>query len=415
MKSLKDILISSPLYGHSKIKHLWEAFGIPVAYRKRKILFRDAYCFWYLKKHGHGKKLTLEERRSSYLLIENDLSKRLPSVPAGENEETYRTIMTMQRGFGFLKQAQKHFNKEVGPYFNRELIPYVAACLKNTSYIENAKVHAGKRYVFLTDIENFFGQVTQAKVIAKLQEFLHLDRDAAEFYGALLTAPNPKDRTKFVLGQGLPSSPVLAILTNIELFDHIYEECRIHHYEMTIYVDDLTISSPTPIDPEFRNKIHGWFKQNGLPLDNHKTHYLSPTQVKRITGLYSYDGETLIPNRRRERMMVYNEYLKRPSEYIVSLEKYYQAYNILLRFEGLFNELKTVELRDKNHVVTIPQKYSGFVKTIMVLKPFFPLPQAKKNKDFAYSAMNVNRKLRLEFLNDYSRLVGAIKRGEITF
>lgn len=413
MTSLKNILISSPLYGHSKVKHLWEAFDIPTAYRKRGISFDNAYCFWFLKKHNHGKKLSLEERRSSYLIVENELSKRLTSIPPGENDHSYRQIMTMQRGFAFLKQAQKHFNKEISDYLDRELIPYVSACLKNTSYIENAKAHAGKRYVFLTDIENFFGQVSQAKVIAKLQEFLHIDRDAAEFYGAILTSPTYKDRTKFVLGQGLPSSPILAILANLELFDHIYQECKTRHYEMTIYVDDLTISSPTPIDVNFRNKIYGWFKQNGLPLSHQKTHYLSPNQVKRITGLYSYDGETLIPNRRRERMMVYNEYLKRPSEYLVSLDKYYQAYNIFLRFQGLFNEVKTVELMDKNHVVKIPQKYSDFNKTIMTLKPFFPLPQAKKNKDFAYSAMNVNRKLRVEFWNNYQRLKDAVAMDKV--
>lgn len=415
MASLKNILISSPLYGHSKVKHLWEAFGIPDAYKKRGISFGDAYCFWFLKKPNHSKKLSLDERRSSYLIIENELSKRLSSVPAGENKHAYRQIMTMQRGYAFLKQAQKHFNKDISGYLDRGMIPYISACLKNTSYIANAKAHAGKRYVFLTDIENFLGHVNRDKVIAKLQEFLHIDRDAAEFYGALLTSPTYEDPTKFVLGQGLPSSPILAILTNLELFDHIYRECQSRHYEMTIYVDDLTISSPTPIDADFRNKIFGWFKQNGLPLSNHKTHYLSPDQVKRITGLYSYDGETLIPNRRRERMMVYNEYLKKPSEYLVSLEKYYQAYNIYLRFQGLFNEVKTVELMGEDHVVKIPQKYSGFYKTVMTLRPFFPLPQAKKNKDFAYSVSNVNRKLRIEFSKDYALFKEAMSRGTISF
>jgi hypothetical protein len=106
------------------------------------------------------------------------------------------------------------------------------------SIITNAKVHVGKRYVFNTDLEDFFPSITFGRVRAFFiaDNNFRLDPAVATMIAQLSCYRNQ-------LPQGAPCSPVISNFIAHILDVNLNKMARAGNCSYTRYVDDLTFST----------------------------------------------------------------------------------------------------------------------------------------------------------------------------
>jgi len=211
-----DLLETCPLYHRSSLQRLWRTFSIPKAFQQRNgICFDDAYEYTYRVKPSHKPSAeTKEERQAKFLDIRANKICEKSEVPL----DNTRTTVNIKPPFQFLKAALQKLNKEISGSINKTRRPYIQACLKGTSYINNARAHEGPNYVLATDISHFFNHVNRDKVKSQLKKYLSIDGDTADYYARMATCPEDKGSSNYILGkvslpaQFLPWWPILIFL-----------------------------------------------------------------------------------------------------------------------------------------------------------------------------------------------------------
>lgn len=162
------------------------------------------------------------------------------------------------------------------------------------SIVTNAECHRNKRYVFNTDIKNFFGTINFGRV----RGFFLKDRDFElnETVATLLAQIACHENS---LPQGSPCSPVISNLIGHVLDLHLVKLAARHGCRYTRYADDLTFSTNLKVFPEAiaRNLdggSHGWLpgkelarlvKHCGFELNPQKTRMQYRDSRQDVTGL----------------------------------------------------------------------------------------------------------------------------------
>ena len=108
--------------------------------------------------------------------------------------------------------------------------------VKKKSNITNAKPHQGNKYIFTTDLQEFYPNISSRMVY---QTFLKLNYSS--HYSRWLTKLTT---WKCQLPQGTPTSAHIANLVFLETDNQLKEICDKNFITYTRYVDDLTFSSP---------------------------------------------------------------------------------------------------------------------------------------------------------------------------
>lgn len=204
----------------------------------------------------------------------------------------------------------------------------------------------GENYFLKLDLKDFFTYVEKPLVKSRLKNFLNIDGDVADFYSNMLTSPKDKppfNEGVFNLGQGLPSSPILAFLCHKSFFDYLYEICKLDNINMTIYVDDIAFSSNKPITQNFINILFGLFKMNGLKINKKKFRYYKKEGTKKITGIFIKNGKPMVPSKKHEEIKSQYEFLVYKIYNLENIDDYFFTYNIFLRFAGNVQHLITSE------------------------------------------------------------------------
>lgn len=145
--------------------------------------------------------------------------------------------------------------------------------VKKRSNITNAKPHQGNKYIFTTDLQEFYPNITHKRVY---DTFLSLDfsTHSSHWLTKLTT-------WKYELPQGTPTSTHLANLVFLETDLDLINLCNQHNITYTRYVDDLTFSS----QQDFRQLLNNILKivtSHDFKLNYRKTKY-SGNQT--ITGI----------------------------------------------------------------------------------------------------------------------------------
>lgn len=145
--------------------------------------------------------------------------------------------------------------------------------VKKRSNITNAKPHQGNKYIFTTDLQEFYPNITHKRVY---DTFLSLDFSThnSHWLTKLTT-------WKYELPQGTPTSTHLANLVFLETDLDLINLCNQHNLTYTRYVDDLTFSS----QQDFRHLLNDILKivtSHDFKLNYRKTKY-SGNQT--ITGI----------------------------------------------------------------------------------------------------------------------------------
>lgn len=401
---IKELVCQSKLYNKNSPKFIYGFFGIDSSIIDIKKLNRDkVYKFNYLPKKKKIKEeenekyrvLTSfqkkEKRTEKYLTFKKKEAEIEYSRPVDYNKSDYRMLTIFNDEYKDIKKFQKKFHREIVKTLDPLKIPYLQSTIKHVSYATNANEHKGNKHAFLLDMENFFTQIDAERVKKTLMDLLKLNDDIAEIYATLLTSPSdepPHNNGRYVIGQGLPSSPLLAFLCNYSFFEYLYEQCLLMNIKMTIYVDDISFSSDNPIPQEFINRLFMLFKKNGLSINRKKVARVKNDRIKRITGGFVSKDYVRVKNSKREEIHVlYNEIIDMIHK-MSTFEDYLIVYNLYLKFTGNFYHIAEVEFKINGNYV-VPMRYSKFYSLIKKADSFFPRGINKKNNKEPYEISNL--------------------------
>ena len=210
-----------------------------------------------------------------------------------------------------LKKIQRNIKNEL----NKIIVPdNIFSGVKGKSYIENAKIHRGNKYVFKIDLTAFFPCITRDTVYSFFIDSLKTSPDVAYILTNLLTIDlslcdikdiesvesfliSKKIRTPNHLISGSPASQILSYLVNHNMFDELQSLCDKNNISMSIYVDDITFSSPNVISHKIKEVIYNIISKNIYRLSRSKVKYYTKNYSKLITGaVIASDGKLKIRN-----------------------------------------------------------------------------------------------------------------------
>jgi len=147
-----------------------------------------------------------------------------------DGTEKQRTIRPSQKELKLIQSRIK--NKILVPI---QLPAAIHGGVKGCSNITNAKPHQGNKYIFTTDLQEFYPNITSQRVyntFCKLKFSPHF----SHWLTNLTT-------WKYELPQGTPTSTHIANLVFLDTDIKLIELCNANNITYTRYVDDLTFSS----------------------------------------------------------------------------------------------------------------------------------------------------------------------------
>lgn len=157
---------------------------------------------------------------------------------------------------------------------------YVHAFEKNKSIPEMAAKHVGKQVVLSVDIKDFFHSIKQAK-LAEVFESYGFSEKPARTLSEVCTY-------QAFVPQGALTSPKIAnIITALTFGPPIAEYCRNNNLTLSIYADDVTISSTNPAlnVSDVLRFVTDAIRQAGFRVNHEKTKVMWATTRQYVCGV----------------------------------------------------------------------------------------------------------------------------------
>ncbi len=214
-----------------------------------------------------------------YLRISPDgLEKIILGPDAFIDHKFSKTIKGKKRDFlvpntqlaGILKKIDRLVKKQI------PLPSYVYGWVKGKSSRKNALLHAGAEYLFTTDIESFFPNISQQKISDSLVK--------SGFNQVVSTKISLLTTFGGILPHGYHSSPTLANVVFIENDRRLYRLAKKNHFVYSRCGDDISLSGERPVYP-LMGTISAIVRQSGFILSKKKTINSGPHDKKVITKL----------------------------------------------------------------------------------------------------------------------------------
>lgn len=227
--------------------------------------------------------------------------------------------------------------------------------ISGKSYIDNGLYHIGSKYVVALDISKFFPNIGREKVYDFFKNKLMNSSDVAKILTDLCTIDLNKisdldDNVVLYLKEnkirkmkhiptGSSISCIMSYLANIDMFSEISNFAKSNGCKVSIYVDDVVISSNNIINNNIINKIISIIKRNGYNIQKKKLKRYYKNDFKRVTGnIISKDGNKLvIPNKIRYRM------IKLRNDKKIDIKKR------MLKLKGYNQLIQQIEKSDNSH------------------------------------------------------------------
>lgn len=151
--------------------------------------------------------------------------------------------------------------------------------VKGKNNILNARYHQGNKFIFTTDLKSFFPSISNKKVYETLVS-IGFSPNIARIITKLITRNHQ-------VPQGIPTSTLIANLVFMPVGLKISDLAQKHNIKFTIYVDDITLSSPTDFQyllPQFLEIINS----NGFRISHDKTFYKTRNPI--VTGVVVHNN-----------------------------------------------------------------------------------------------------------------------------
>lgn len=182
---------------------------------------------------------------------------------------------------GIIKEIQGRISSRILKYI--KLPSNIKGGVKGESNITNARYHKGNRYIFTTDLENFFPSIKARRVHETLLD-LGFNKLTTHYITRFST-------WKGEVPQGIKTSSYIANLIFLETDYKLIKFCENNNIKYTRFVDDLTFSSQI----DFRNKLEeilDIIKQSRLKINWRKTKY-EGRQI--VTGIQLNPSRIIAP------------------------------------------------------------------------------------------------------------------------
>jgi len=167
---------------------------------------------------------------------------------------------------------------------------------KGCSYIDNASFHQESQYVVTCDIKSFYSNCTKERVFQTFRYVFKISEDVSWVLANLLSYKN-------IIPTGSPSSQIIAFWAYYPTFRRISKLAESYNAVISLYVDDITISSTEPIPKAIALEVKKELEKVGHTVKTSKTKRYGKKDYKLITGVViSPDGELMVPNRRRKKL-----------------------------------------------------------------------------------------------------------------
>lgn len=145
-----------------------------------------------------------------------------------------------------------------------ELPKNVHGGVKKKNNISNAKPHQGKKYIFTTDLKDFYPSIKSKKIHNTFLD-LGFNKQFALYITKLTT-------WKGELPQGTPTSTHISNIIFLETDYQLIKICEENGITYTRYIDDLTFSSQKDFQ-ELIPIILKIVQESGLKISRRKTNY----------------------------------------------------------------------------------------------------------------------------------------------
>ncbi len=225
----------------------------------------------------------------------NSLYTRLWKPKRGEGKwlrvEPLPEVASNYRPIDELKVLQRHLHDDLS---NIEVPAWLFAPALGKSYVDNAAAHSGSSHFHLLDLEAYFPSCRSHRVYDFFRRKLHCSSDVAELLTHVSTLGGS-------LPQGSPSSPILAYLSNVDVWNNIADLCRSEGVTLSVYADDITLSSHKSISGELVWNIKSALYSKGLGTKKSKEASMVHKAAD-ITGVIVGKQGVRPPNRQVKRL-----------------------------------------------------------------------------------------------------------------
>lgn len=210
-------------------------------------------------------------------------------IPKGKGE---RHILAPKVG---LKIIQKWIGTQLQK--SQSFPNHVYGFVPGRSHIGAAKIHTEARWVFSTDIENFFPSTPQGIVTDSLIE-VGYDLESAKLIASLCCYGGH-------LAQGAPSSPVLSNLSMRRVDADLVALAKELGIRMTRYADDLSFSAPGEFPSVLPKRLEAIFAESPWKISKEKTNLAQRPDRLKVHGLLVHNSSVRLTKGYRNRIRAY--------------------------------------------------------------------------------------------------------------
>lgn len=171
-----------------------------------------------------------------------------------------------------LKSIQKRINRYITNHI--PMPEYAFGGIKGKDNIQNAKLHKGQKYVFQTDLRDFYPFIT-----CKMVYNMFVDKGFSADVASKLTKLTTYNGH---LPQGAPTSTTIANLVFEPTGQKLQKLAIQHNLRFSTFVDDVTMSSQNPFQ-ELTPEIIRILREDGFRISQNKTTYKSG--ITEVTGV----------------------------------------------------------------------------------------------------------------------------------
>jgi RNA-directed DNA polymerase len=174
---------------------------------------------------------------------------------------------------------------------------YLMSGKKRVKPRDNAEMHRFSAYMVNVDIERFYQSTKREFVYLVFKNFFQQKDDVASILADLVTY-------KGHIPTGTATSQLIAFWAYRQMFDRINKLCTSKGILMSVWVDDITFSSPTPFPSQWVQDIEKIMSKVALSLKTNKTKKYGKNEYKTATGsALSPQGNILVKNEKRKEII----------------------------------------------------------------------------------------------------------------
>lgn len=166
----------------------------------------------------------------------------------------------------------------------------VCGFVEGRSVVTNASKHVGKKYVFNTDLMDFFPSIEQPRVWKRLQlPPFNFHKAVANVVAGLCSMKEEVEgKVKYVLPQGAPTSPIITNMICDNLDRRLRGLAKRFGLSYSRYADDITFSSDHyvySLNGDFRKELDRIISSQGFRMNPAKTRLQKRGERQEVTGL----------------------------------------------------------------------------------------------------------------------------------